>query len=151
MNKQAPTITFDTVRTLGLVLPEVEARTNWAGIPVLKVRRRFMAGLASHRSAESVTLVVRYTIEERGWLLDNVPDTYYLTDYCRPYPRVLVRLSRLNRDALRDLLSVSWRMAMAKTRASPLSHRSASSLFSDERTLPSRRCRDNRRGDSSGT
>ena len=42
------------------------------------------------------------------------PETYYLTDYYRPYPIVLVRLSRLDRDALRDLLSVSWRLTLAK-------------------------------------
>ena len=47
-------------------------------------------------------------------MLEDAPDTYYVTDYYRPYPVVLVRLSHLNREALRDLLAVSWRMAMAK-------------------------------------
>ena len=73
-----------------------------------------MAGLASHRSAEPGTLVVRASFEEREWLLDDAPETYYLTDYYRSYPLVLVRLSRIDRDALRDLLSVSWRLAAAK-------------------------------------
>jgi len=40
----------------------------------------------------------------------------YLTDYDRSYPLVLVRLSRIERDALRDLLSVSWRLTSAKGR-----------------------------------
>jgi hypothetical protein len=121
MNKQPTTIDFDVVRTMGLALPEVEATTNWAGNPVLKVRGCFMAGLASHRSAERGTLVVRCAVDERGWLLDDAPDTYYVTDYYRPYPVVLVRLSRLTQDALRDLLSVSWRMALVKGRAAPRS------------------------------
>jgi hypothetical protein len=116
MKKQAPTRAFETVRTIGLALPEVEVTTNWAGAPVLKVCGCFMAGLASHRSAEPGTLVVRCAVDERELLLEDAPDTYYLTDYYRPYPLVLVRLSRLDRDALRDLLSVSWRMAMAKAR-----------------------------------
>jgi hypothetical protein len=116
MKKQASAATFDIVRTMGLALPEVEAMTNWAGLPVLRVRGCFVAGLASHRSAEPGTLVVRCAVDERERFLEDAPDTYYVTDYYRPYPVVLVRLSHLNRDALRDLLSVSWRMAVAKAR-----------------------------------
>jgi hypothetical protein len=39
-----------------------------------------------------------------------------LTDYYRTYPLVLARLSQIDGDALRDLLSVSLRLALAKTR-----------------------------------
>jgi len=46
--------------------------------------------------------------------MEDAPETYYLTDYYRSYPLVLVRLSRIDRDAFRDLLSVSWRLAAAK-------------------------------------
>ena len=116
MKRQASATTFDIVRTMGLALPDVEAMTNWADVPVLRARGCFMAGLASHRSAEPGTLVVRCAIDERERLLEDARDTYYVTDYYRPYPVVLVRLSHLNRDALRDLLSVSWRMAVAKAR-----------------------------------
>jgi hypothetical protein len=38
----------------------------------------------------------------------------YLTDYYRRYPLVLVRLSTIDRDALRDVLSGSWRLTAAK-------------------------------------
>jgi hypothetical protein len=108
--------TFKTVRTVGLTLPEVEAGTKYDGSPVLKLGGCFMAGLATHRSAEAATLVVRAGIEEREWLLADAPETYYVTDYYRRYPVVLVRLSRIDRDALRDLLCVSWRLTRAKTR-----------------------------------
>jgi hypothetical protein len=112
--KKPLTIPFEIVRTIALALPDVDCGTNWAGIPVLKVRGCFMAGLASHHSAEAGTLVVRCAVDQREWLLEDAPDTYYVTDYYRRYPLVLVRLSHVNRDALRDLLSVSWRMAVAK-------------------------------------
>jgi hypothetical protein len=105
---------FDMVRTLGLALPDVEAAIRYDGSPVLKVGGCFMAGLATHRSAEPATLVVRVGFEERDWLLEDAPDTYYLTDYYRGHPIVLVRLSQVNRDALRDLLAVSWRLTAAK-------------------------------------
>ena len=107
---------FETVRTVGLALPDVEATTKYDGSPVLKVRGSFLAGLATHRSAEPATLVVRAGVEEREWLLEDAPQTYYVTDYYRSHPVVLVRLSRIDRNALRDLLSVSWRLTLAKTR-----------------------------------
>ncbi len=75
-----------------------------------------MAGIATHPSAEPGTLVVRADVEERELLLEDAPDTYYLTDYYRRYPLVLVRLSRIDLDALRDLLSVSWRLTAEKAR-----------------------------------
>lgn len=105
---------FLAVRKAGLTLPDVEATTRYDGGPVLKMRGCFLAGLATHPSAESGTLVVRSTFEDRGWLLDEAPETYYLTDHYRPYPVVLARLSRLTSDALRDLLASSWRLTAAK-------------------------------------
>jgi len=107
---------FDAVRAVGLTLPDVEAATRYDGSPVLKVGGCFMAGLASHRSAEPDTLVVRCGVEERELLLEDAPETYYVTDYYRKYPLVLVRLSRIDRDALRDVLSVSRQLTLAKTR-----------------------------------
>jgi hypothetical protein len=101
---------------VGLALPGVEATTKYDGSPVLKLGGAFMAGLATHRSAEPETLVVRVGSEERACLLEDAPETYYLTDYYRPHPVVLVRLSRIDRDALRDLLSVSWRRTLPKAR-----------------------------------
>ena len=118
--KRTPTkpqaATFDVVRTVGLTLPDVEAATRYDGSPVLKLGGAFLAGLATHPSAEPRTLVIRAGFEEREGFLEDAPDTYYLTDYYRPHPVVLVRLSRIDRDALRDVLSVSWRLTAAKAR-----------------------------------
>jgi hypothetical protein len=121
--KQTPADTFETVRTVGLALPDVEATKRYDGSPVLKVGGSFMAGLAAHRSAEPETLVVRVSFDERTWLMEDAPETYYLTDYYRSYPVVLVRLSRIDRDALRDLLSVSRRLTLAKARTRGRSRR----------------------------
>jgi hypothetical protein len=112
-----PVDTFDAVRVVGLALPDVEAVTKYDGSPVLKMRGSFMAGMATHPSAEPDTLVVRAELEEREWLIEDAPETYYLTDYYRRYPLVLVRLRHIDRDALRDLLTVSWRMAATKAGA----------------------------------
>lgn len=107
---------FLPVRKVGLTLPDVEVATRYDGAPILKLRGCFLAGLAMHQSAEPGTLVVRSTFEDRAWLLDDAPETYYLTDSYRRYPLVLARLSRLTPDALRDLLASSWRLTAAKAR-----------------------------------
>jgi hypothetical protein len=107
---------FAVVRAVGRTLPDVEATTRYDGTPVLKMGGAFMAGLATHPTAEPDTLVVRAGFEERAWLLEDAPETYYLTDYYKKYPIVLARLSTLDRDALRDLLSMSWRLTLPKTR-----------------------------------
>src|SRR5882724_393173 len=114
--KQLVAGVFDIVRNVGLTLPDVEATTKYDGSPVLKVDGMFMAGLATHPSAEPDTLVVRAGLGERDRLVEDAPETYYLTDYYRSYPLVLVRLSCVEPDALHDLLSVSWRMTTAKAR-----------------------------------
>ena len=107
---------FDVVKRVGLALPGVEAAVRYDGSPVLKVYGVFLAGLATHPSAEPGSLVVRVDLEERERLIEDAPETYYVTDFYRRYPLVLARLSRVDRDALHDLLSVSWRLSIAKTR-----------------------------------
>jgi hypothetical protein len=117
---------------VGLALPDVEATTKYDGSPVLKVSGSFMAGLATHRSAEPETLVVRVGFEDREGLLEDAPQTYYVTDDYRSYPVVLVRLSRIDRDALRDLLSMSRRLTLAKAR-----HRGRARRHGERTTMPS--------------
>jgi len=116
---------FERVRAVGLGLPDVEAAIKYDGSPVLKLGGCFLAGLATHPSAEPDTLVVRCGLEEREWLIKDAPETYYVTNYYRSYPLLLVRLPRVDQEALRDLLSVSWHLTSCK--ASRKSRRSQSS------------------------
>jgi|SRR3954447_12439932 len=102
------TTTFDTVRAIGRELPDVEESTMF-GAPALKLRGKLLACMASHRSAEPGSLVVRLSFDQRDALVADAPDTYYLTPHYIGYASVLVRLSRIRRDALRDLLSSAWR------------------------------------------
>jgi hypothetical protein len=120
-------INFDTVRELGLVLPDVEEGTTY-GSPALKVRGKMFACLAIHRSADPGSLAIRIAFDQRDELIAEDPNTYYVTDHYVTYPCVLVRLSRVHRDALRDLLLMAWRFVSAagkrpvrarKRRASP--------------------------------
>src|SRR5262245_38379736 len=111
---------FDRVRHVGLTLADVQAGIRYDGSPVLTVRGCFVAGLATHVSAEPETLVVRSAFEDRQWLVDDAPETYYLTSYYEKYPVVLVRLGQVTEDALHDLLAVSRQMACEKAPKRPL-------------------------------
>jgi len=115
--RPAPADAFSLVRSLGLALPGVDVVTRYDGSPMLKAGGCFMACLAQHPSAEPDTLVVRADPDDRHWLLADAPDIYYLTDFYRRHPIVLVRLSRIDREALREILSISWRLTMAKPSA----------------------------------
>ena len=107
-------MTFDEVTEAALLLPEVELSEKYDGSPVLKAGGSFLAGIATDESADADTLVVRMEHEQRQYLLEDAPETYYVTDHYERQPVVLVRLEQLEHDALRDLLSVSWRLAMKK-------------------------------------
>ena len=102
------TIDFDTVRKIGLALPGVEESTAY-GSPALKVHGRLLACIAVNRSAEPGSLVVRVDFDDRAELLAADPDFYYVTDHYIPYNAVLVRLSRVNLDVLRDLLGMAYK------------------------------------------
>ena len=79
-------------------------------------------------------MVVRLGIEDRAALLEDAPETYYVTDYYRPYPIVLARLAHLDAAALRDLLSVSWRLTATKSRTRARGRRLAKAPDGSSRT-----------------
>ena len=108
-------IDFDVVREIAMALPDVEASTIH-GAPSLKVRGRLLTCPALHRSAEPDTLAVRIGLDKRAELMAAEPRVYYVTDHYVNSPTVLVRLSQVHRDALRDLLGIAWRLVSAKTK-----------------------------------
>jgi hypothetical protein len=94
---------FDKVRRLQPTLPEVEEGTMY-GAPALKTRGRMFACMASHRSSEPDTLVVRLPVAERDRLIRKDPGTFYVLPHYVGYPCVLVRLPRVSKPILRGLL-----------------------------------------------
>src|SRR5438093_269529 len=112
------TIDFDTVRKIGLALPGVEESTAY-GSPALKVHGKLLAGIAVNRSAEPGSLGICVDFDARAELLAADPDVYYVTDHYVPYNIVLVRLSRVNRDVLRDLLGMAHKFITANAPPRP--------------------------------
>jgi hypothetical protein len=105
-------INFDTVRKIGLAFSGVEESTAY-GAPALKVRGKLLACEPTHRSAEPNSLVVRVGFDDRAELLAADPDVYYVTDHYLNYTSVLVRLSRVTPDVLRDLLGMAHKFVTA--------------------------------------
>jgi hypothetical protein len=108
-------VTFDIVREIGLALPDVKEGTMY-GSPALKVRGNLLTCLAIHKSAEPESLAVRIDFHQRAGLIAEEPETYYLTDHYVDYPVVLVRLSQIRIDQLRDLLGSAWRFVTAQNK-----------------------------------
>src|SRR3954462_1020867 len=109
-------MTFRSVRSIGLRLAGVEESTMY-GSPALKLDGKMMACVAVHKSAEPNTLIVAMDFAQRDALIAEEPDTYYLKDHYVGYPVVLVRLSRVHPDAMRDLLHGAWQLVSARADA----------------------------------
>jgi hypothetical protein len=105
-------ITFDTVRAIGLTLPDVEEATMY-GTPALKVRGQWLVCVPTHKSAEPDSLAVRADFAQRDEMIAAEPEIYYVKEHYVSYPVVLVRLSRVHPDALADLVTGAWRLAAA--------------------------------------
>jgi hypothetical protein len=112
-------INFDAVRRIGLAVPGVEVSTAY-GSPALKIRGKLLACLPTHHSAEPGSVMVRIGFDDRAELLAADPAAYYVTDHYLNSTAVLVRLSRVTPDVLRDLLGVAHKFGIAEAaRPSP--------------------------------
>src|SRR5579871_1696566 len=99
-------VTYDTVRRVGLTLPDVAESTSY-GTPALKVKGNLMVRL--HNDLDKI--VVRMPFERRAEMMAEDPETYFITDHYRDYPWILVRLARVSPDAVSDLLHIAHRAA----------------------------------------
>ncbi|HEV8037751.1 MAG TPA: MmcQ/YjbR family DNA-binding protein [Bryobacteraceae bacterium] len=107
-------VTFEQVRKIALALPNVEESTSY-GTAAFKTNGKLLARLKE----DGDSLVVGTTFEEREEMLAEDPETYYITDHYLKYPWILIRLSRVSPDALRDLMNRALRLASTKNRRAP--------------------------------
>jgi hypothetical protein len=103
-------VTFQTVAATACELPEVEISTSY-GTPALKVRGKLMARL--HQDGEAV--VLRSDFLDRQILMQADPETFFITDHYRDYPLVLMRLAKVARAALPELMERAWRQVAPRT------------------------------------
>ena len=111
-------LTFEDALRIASSLGDVERSTSY-GTPAIKLRGKLVARLKE----DGDSLVVGTTFEERTEMIAADPDVYYITDHYLNFPWVLVRLSRVHPDALRDLLGRSLRLAATTSAAKRVRNR----------------------------
>jgi len=103
-------MTFDDVRKIALLWPEVEDGTSY-GTPALKVRKKMLARLKEDGDSLVMPGVPQ---DEREMLVESRPKVFYFTDHYRDYPMVLIRLSKARRATVEPLLRRHWRTLASK-------------------------------------
>src|SRR5262245_61165388 len=107
-------ITFDTVREVASKLPGVEESIAY-GTPVLRVNGHIFAGIPINREVEPDSAALYLSgFDERDALLAEAPEIYYIKPHYEPHPVVLVRLRRVTREALEDLVVGAHRAVSRK-------------------------------------
>src|SRR5262245_24398258 len=97
-------VTQETVREIFKALPGVEEGPCY-GTPGWRVKKKFLARLKE----DGETLVVKVGFEERDILLAADPDVFFITDHYVGYPTVLLRLGKIRKPLLADVLERAWR------------------------------------------
>jgi len=116
MSPKAKSTSFSRVEKYAMKYPGAQ-RTTYFGKPAVKLDGEMIACMASNKSAEPDTLVVRVDFLERDLRIANEPDVYYLKPHYVNYPCVLTRLSQVSDSALKDLLESAYHyMTKKKTR-----------------------------------
>lgn len=111
---------FDEARRIALALPGAEEGTSY-GTPAFFVRRKLFARLRE----DGDSLVLKCNVFERKYLMEDLPEVFYLTDHYRDYPLVLGRLSAISPALLRERIEESWRIAAPKKLIAELDERAA--------------------------
>ena len=102
--------TWDDVVDIATGFPGVETSTTY-GNPSLKVKGKFMCRLRTDPDA----LVVRVLdLPDREALLQGQPKVFFSTPHYDGYPYVLVRLAKVGRRQLRELIEDAWRIRAPK-------------------------------------
>ena len=93
-------------------LPGAEESTSY-GTPAFKVKGKLFA--RQHQDGES--LVIPIDFEAREEMMSAAPEKFYITDHYLNYAYMLVRMSKVTRDELRDVLMGAWRRVAKKRKS----------------------------------
>jgi len=103
--------TWNDVRQIGLALPGVEEGKSY-GTPSLRVRKKFMCRMRTEPDALVARVLDR---QEAEALLKGQPDVFFSTPHYDGHPYVLVRLKKIGKRQLAEVIEDAWRTQAAKT------------------------------------
>jgi len=117
--------TYDDVRKAALALPHVEEGTSY-GTPALKCKGKLLVRLRE----EGDVIVLKMPFDLRIGLMEDDPETYFITDHYLNYEWILVRLPKLPATALPDLLKTAYLAVTRPARAGSTRKKPPSDLLS---------------------
>lgn len=91
-------------------MPGTEQSTSY-GTPAIKVKGKLLSRL---RTEAEGSLALRCGILDRQILLQSDPESFFLTDHYRDYPWILVRLDKISKSSLTEVVSRGWRLLVPK-------------------------------------
>jgi hypothetical protein len=105
-------VTWERLRAfaLSLGLPMVEDAVSW-GQPNLKAHGKMWVWWSPQEDAP----VFKTTFEEREFLIEVDPDTFFFTNHYKSWPLILVRPDKVDLDWVRANLIRVWRAQAKKT------------------------------------
>lgn len=89
-----------------LALPGAEPATSY-GTPSVKVGGKI---LSRWRTEAEGAVAIRCDFIDRQILLQAQPDVFFLTDHYVNYPMVLMRVEKISRRELMDVVERAWRL-----------------------------------------
>lgn len=102
-------MTFLDARRVALALPSVEEGPSY-GTSSFRVAGKLFARIKE----DGVTLVVRTDRDSREALLEANPSTFFVTPHYRGHDWMLIRLSSVKPEELREQLVAAWKRRASK-------------------------------------
>jgi hypothetical protein len=110
--QESDTLTWDSLRAfaLSLQLPNVEDAISW-GQPNLKAHGKMWVWWSPQENAP----VFKTTFEEREFLIEVDPETFFFTPHYKSWPLILARPDKVDLEWVRANLIRTWRNQAKKT------------------------------------
>ncbi len=103
--------TFEDVRSIALALPDVQEKLTWGTDVTFRIRdKMFIVGADG---SEGITLKASITMQAE--LIDLDPETFSVAAYVGRFGWVNIKLERVDRGMLEQLVRDAWRSTAPKS------------------------------------
>jgi hypothetical protein len=103
-------LTFDDVVRIASDLPGIEVGTSY-GTPALRVGKKLLCRM--WEDGETMVLKPLEDIELQ-FLMGTQPDVFYQAPHYEGWPTILIHLSRIDEEQLRELIGQCWERLATK-------------------------------------
>jgi hypothetical protein len=104
-------ITFDDVAEMAAAFPGVAEGSSY-GTRGWKVGKAFL--MREKEKMDRVLVLKLANVDEQEFLMESDQDVFFITDHYKGWPAVLIRLAKIDRQALAALIEAAWRRGATK-------------------------------------